>query len=201
VSEINKDSNFSFLVFGLGNPEKKYLNTRHNIGATVVRSLAQENNIKLKKYSKMQAELGLMQINKTEQILLGIPRLYMNESGKSLRSILKAFSEKIAQDKIIVVHDELDLNPGVVRIKKGGSFAGHNGLKSIKEHTTLDQFIRIRIGIGKPPHKEQGADYVLSEFSPDEKHLISNALESAKQAIILIVTTGLQTAMNKINSS
>ncbi len=149
-----------FLIAGLGNPGTKYKNTRHNIGFMVIDEVAKSLDFTKINNSNFQAE-----VLKSNNIILTKPQTFMNESGQSIISIANYYN--IPNDKIIVIHDDLDLSFGSVKFKLGGSHGGHNGLRSIDKHIGQD-YIRIRIGIGKPTDKSQVVNYVLNDFSKEE---------------------------------
>ena len=153
-----KKENNTFLLVGLGNPGKKYEETRHNIGFTFINSIAKKASINIDK-SKFSSLCARYESGEN-YFLLSKPQTFMNESGKAVREIKNYY--KIPIDKTIIVFDDLDLNVGQIRIKRGGGSGGHNGIKSIIEELSEDTFIRIRIGIGKPKGPIEISDYVLA---------------------------------------
>ena len=183
------------LVVGLGNPGTEYARTRHNVGAEVVELLAERHGARLRK-GKERAMADEVRIG-AKRVALAIPLTYMNESGSSVRSLMRRYGVEAGQ--VVVVHDELDLPAAALKLKAGGGLAGHNGLRSIKSHVHSDEFLRIRIGVGKPVSKEQGADHVLNKFSKRERAEIDVTLERAADAVEAIATDGIDTAMNKFN--
>ncbi len=169
-----------WLFVGLGNPGDKYKNNRHNVGFMVIDKIAGSSSFK----SKFQGDLTEERIGNEKAALLK-PLTYMNESGQSVGKCANFY--KIPPDHIIVFHDELDLKPGEVRVKKGGGNAGHNGLKSIQSHLGTPDFWRIRIGIGRPQGQGDVSNYVLSDFAKAEQnwleHLIDVLSDSAEMII------------------
>jgi PTH1 family peptidyl-tRNA hydrolase len=183
------------LVVGLGNPGKQYERTRHNVGAAVVDELARRADVLLK--AGRDRALAADATVGSRRVVLAFPTTFMNESGQAVRLLLKRHGLEPAQ--LVVVHDELDLPPGTVRVKFGGGLAGNNGLRSIAAHTHTHDFARVRIGIGKPPSKEHGAGHVLSKMPPPERELLDVAVQRAADAVETILADGLDAAMRTFN--
>jgi peptidyl-tRNA hydrolase, PTH1 family len=184
-----------FLVVGLGNPGDEYAHTKHNVGTDVVEILAARHGGKLKR-GKERARVDEVHIA-GKRVALAVPLTWMNDSGESIRLLVRRYG--VQPEDLVVVHDELDLPVATLRIKSGGGLAGHNGLRSIKNHLHSDAFQRIRIGVDKPSSKEHGADHVLSRFNKRERAEIDVTLEHAADAIELIVADGVAAAMNRYN--
>jgi PTH1 family peptidyl-tRNA hydrolase len=188
---------FDWLILGLGNPGRRYERTRHNVGEEAVRLLAERLGDTLRT-GKNDAAVAETRIDET-RVVLAVPLTFMNESGRAAASLAKRF--KFADpERIIVVHDELDLEPGVVRVKAGGGLAGHNGLRSITSALSTQDYLRIRIGVGKPPSAARGADHVLSRIPAREREVLDVSVEIAADAISSIVTRGAAETMQDINS-
>ena len=196
-----RGSEFDFLIVGLGNPGTKYSRTRHNVGFEAIELLATRLNATLKagRDRALFAEVNTTANAQTKHLLLAMPTTFMNESGNAVGPLARryAISDPL---KVIVIHDELDLEPGVVKIKSGGGLAGHNGLASITQHLKTQDFLRVRIGVGKPPSKEQGGDHVLSKIPARERELLDISVQVAADAVQLIVAEGLDAAMRNINA-
>ena len=184
------------LVVGLGNPGEEYAKTRHNVGAEVIDLLARRHGGKLRKSKELRATVDEVRVN-GQRMALAIPTTYMNDSGQAVAPLARRFG--VEPDHLVVVHDELDLPTAELRIKLGGGLAGHNGLRSIKQHLHDDAFARVRIGVGKPPSKERGANHVLSGFSKRDREQIAVTIVEAADAVELILTDGLDAAMNRYN--
>ncbi len=185
-----------FLVAGLGNPEKKYEDTRHNIGFEAAMLFAEKNGIRLNK-SKFKAVFGEGSVC-GEKVIVALPQTYMNLSGESVGAIASFY--KINSENIIILHDDISLPVGKIRIRPKGSAGGHNGLKSIISCIGSDTFDRIKIGVGAPQHEDYDlADYVLGKFSAEEKKLLVPVLENVCDAVKCIMSDGEQKAMNKFN--
>lgn len=184
------------LVVGLGNPGREFARTRHNAGAEVVELLAQRSNTKLRA-GRDRALVGEARVA-NKRVALAIPTTYMNESGFAVGALMRRH-KIVDPGNLIVVHDELDLPPGALRVKVGGGLAGNNGLRSIVQHIKTHDFVRVRIGIGKPPSKERGADHVLSRLPKAERELIDVAVHRAVDAIESILTDGAMAAMTTFN--
>lgn len=184
------------LVVGLGNPGDEFRRTRHNVGAEVVELLAARHGGRLKK-SKERALTCEVRIG-ARRVALAVPITFMNDSGQAVASLVRRFG--VAVPDLVVVHDELDLPPATLKLKVGGGLAGHNGLRSIKAHLKDDGFVRVRIGVGKPPGgKEQGADHVLKRFSKADREAVDVTIERAADAVELIAADGIEAAMNRFN--
>ena len=184
------------LVVGLGNPGAEYAGTKHNVGAEVVELLARRHGARLRK-SKERALVDEVRVG-GKRLALAVPTTFMNDSGQSVAPLVRRYG--VTTDQLVIVHDELDLEPAVLRGKVGGGLAGHNGLRSIKQHLHDDTFLRVRIGVGKPNSKEQGADHVLSRFGKRDREQIAVTVEEAADAVEMILADGVDTAMNRYNS-
>ena len=183
------------IIVGLGNPGRKYERTRHNAGFMAVDELARSARIELS-LEKCHALLGKGALG-TEKVVLAKPQTYMNDSGRSVAALLKD-SYASAVD-LIVLHDELDLAAGVVRVKTGGGHGGHNGLRSIIEYLGTADFVRVRIGVGRPLPGMDTADYVLSPCFAEEREAAASAVVNAAEAARVIVAQGVTKAMNQFN--
>ena len=184
------------LVVGLGNPGDEYARTRHNAGADVVEILAKRHGGRLRK-SKDRARVDVVRVD-GKRLVLAIPTTYMNESGQAVAALVRR--HEVDADRVVIVHDELDLPPAALRVKAGGGLAGHNGLRSIKDHLKSDDFLRVRIGVGKPPSKEQGADHVLSRVGKRAREELAVTIEEAADAVETILSDGVDEAMNRYNA-
>lgn len=196
-----RGAEFDYLIVGLGNPGEKYSRTRHNVGFEAVEVLAARLNVSLKagRDRALFAEVNNQTKSGNKHLLLAKPTTFMNESGNAVGSLARRYAIVDAL-KIIVIHDELDLEPGVVKIKSGGGFAGHYGLQSVSQHLRTQDFLRVRIGVGKPPSKEQGGDHVLSKIPVRERELLDVSVQVAADAVQLIVAEGLDAAMRNVNA-
>jgi PTH1 family peptidyl-tRNA hydrolase len=185
------------LIVGLGNPGQQYEDTRHNAGAWFVERLASRHSELLKQDSKYQGLTGRVTLNGQEVRLL-IPQTFMNLSGQSVAPLANFF--KIPPSKILVAHDELDLDPGVVRLKQSGGHGGHNGLRDIISRLGNNRdFARLRIGIGHPGNASQVSGFVLSKASQKERDLIDQAIDEALSHIADIVSGNSEKTMNKLH--
>jgi peptidyl-tRNA hydrolase, PTH1 family len=188
------------VVVGLANPGPEYEGTRHNAGADAVRLLAQRHGSGTLRPEKGQrASVAEIRIGE-HRVALAVPSTYMNESGQAVPPLLRRFGVD-DPGHLVVLHDELDLPPGRIRVKQGGGVAGHKGLASIRQHLHSDEFLRVRIGIGRPPGRQSGADHVLRRPSKADQELIDVALEQAADAVELVVTAGVDVAMNRCNGA
>lgn len=184
-----------FIVVGLGNPGSRYEKTRHNVGFEAVDLLAEKSGISITKL-KHKALLGEGHIE-GERVLLVKPQTFMNLSGESVLSLVEWF--KVPLEKLIVIYDDIDLQPGKVRVRPKGSSGTHNGMRSILYNIQSEDFTRIRIGIGKPPEGWELADYVLGRIGQEEKVLLEQSIRSAAEAVPVIIKSGVETAMNNFN--
>jgi len=178
-------------IIGLGNPGRKYSATRHNIGFTILDNFAKNKSLQWKEYK------DLAEISVTDDLILVKPMLFMNNSGSAVLPLVKKYDPNYSG--IIVIHDDLDVNFGRIRIKKGGSSGGHNGVQSIIERLGTDEFIRMKIGIGRPDCGLDGADFVLSKFNSEETKQIKSIILCAADAVSVLVEDGIQKAMNLFN--
>ncbi len=184
-------------MVGLGNPGPKYQATRHNVGFWFVDELAASSGANMRAESKFAGELA--RINSPGDCWLLKPMTFMNNSGRSLSALVNFY--KIPLQQILVVHDELDLEPGVVRLKKGGGHGGHNGLRDICSALGGKDFYRLRVGIGHPGHRDGVVDYVLSRPRKEEQQGIEDALWQAARQWPLIQSGEFQKAMNALHSA
>lgn len=186
-----------YIIAGLGNPDGKYRNTRHNIGFDVIDAIAEKNDIVLGE-KKHKAVIGKGMIAGEKAVLVK-PLTYMNLSGESIRSVIDFYKADERQE-LIVISDDVSLDPGQIRIRKRGSDGGHNGLKNIILHLGHDEFIRVRMGVGEKPPKMDLADYVLGHFLPEERELMNESARQATFAIETIIAEGADAAMNRYNA-
>jgi len=191
------------LIAGLGNPGRIYAHNRHNIGFMCLSYFAKTHSIRLDK-KKGQARTGMGKVANNE-VVLARPQTYMNASGESVSRLVKSLH--ITPSDVIVIHDDLDLPLGKIRIRQGGGSGGHKGLESIISYLGNQNFLRVRVGIGRPVIVEGTANnkeeeviaYVLSEFTPSEEKTIADVITEVSHAIICLLTEGLTAAMNKYN--
>ncbi len=183
-------------IVGLGNPGDEYVGTRHNVGFAAVELLADRHRIPLSR-TRHRARFGTGRIA-GQAVLLAEPLTYMNLSGEAVRPLLAYHG--VPPEDLVVIHDEADLEPGIVRIKEGGGVAGHNGLESLLAHLGDGGFTRVRIGIGRPAGRpEQMADWVLSRPTAAERPLLEGAVLAAADAVEAILREGLARAMGTVN--
>ncbi len=186
------------MVVGLGNPGAEFERTRHNVGAEVVALLADRAGERLKMDKGTRALVARWRLgNKT--VVGAVPQTYMNDSGLSVGALVRR-NDIEDLEHLVVVHDELDLPLGRVKVKVGGGAAGHNGVKSVHAHLGDPHYVRIRIGIGKPPGRQPGADYVLHRPGRAERDRLDVAVQEAADAVESIVTDGLEATMQRVNT-
>lgn len=184
-----------YLIIGLGNPEEEYSKTRHNMGFNTINKLAQKYNIKI---TKTKYE-GLYETGEIEgkKVILIKPQTYMNLSGNCVKQFVDFY--KVEKENILVIYDDMDIEPGTIKIRKKGSAGGHNGMKSIIQMLGTEEFPRIRIGIGRPEHNGDEINYVIGTIPKEEIPKLEEGTEKAKEAIIEILKNGIDKAMNKFN--
>lgn len=184
-----------FLVVGLGNPGRRYVRTRHNVGFKVIENLQERWQIQGES-AQLGALVGSGMIAST-RVTLARPQKFMNRSGHPVASIAGYY--KLEDKDVIVVHDDVDLPFGQVRVKRGGGHGGHNGLRDIIKHFGRD-FPRIRVGVGRPPEGWDTADYVLGKWGPSEQDEVSHMVDQASNAVEAVLRDGLEAAMNQFNT-
>jgi PTH1 family peptidyl-tRNA hydrolase len=191
------------LIVGLGNPGRGYANSRHNAGFVCLSHFACRQGIRFDK-KQGRARIGTGEIAGSKGVVAK-PQTYMNRSGRSVGLLVKKFN--VSLDNLIVIHDDLDLPLGKIRIRQGGSSAGHKGVASIITELGSQNFIRVRIGVGRPVKNEASIEfsedeiisYVLSDFTPDEKQTITRVVPTVSEAVLCLLTEGLVAAMNRYN--
>ena len=192
-----------WLVVGLGNPGPSYAGNRHNVGAMVVDELARRTGSALRSH-KARAHAAQVRLGTGPggvpgpAAVIAVPSGYMNESGGPVSSLLRFFSVPV--ERLVVVHDELDLDAGTVRLKRGGGEGGHNGLRSISSSLGTRDYHRVRVGIGRPPGRMDAADFVLRDFSPTERRELPFLLDDAADAVEELVTVGLLDAQQRVHA-
>ena len=185
-----------YLIVGLGNPEEEYSSTRHNMGFNVINKIAAEYKIDVNK-TKFKGLYGTGEIEGKKVILLK-PQTYMNLSGESIREFIRFY--KIDLNKLIIIYDDIDTEPGKIRIRKTGNAGTHNGMKSVVENINTTNFARIRVGIGMPEYKGDLINYVIGKITDDSvKEVLDKGAEKGKNALIEILKNNVDIAMNKFN--
>ena len=184
-----------YIIAGLGNPGEKYDNTRHNAGFLTIDALASKYNIDVReKAHKALIGKGVIE---GQKVILAKPQTYMNVSGESIRALVDYY--KIVQEELIIIFDDISLEPGQLRIRKKGSAGGHNGIKSIIAHLGTQEFPRIKVGVGDKPPRMDLADYVLSRFSKEDREKMEQAFKDAAEAVEVMIAEGPDAAMNQFN--
>lgn len=184
------------LVVGLGNPGSEFVNTRHNVGREVIDEVVERHNSSLKT-GKEQALVSEVRYE-GKLIVFAIPMTFMNDSGIAVAKLMRRYRLGEVK-KLLIVHDELDLEVGHIRLKEGGGLAGHNGLRSVKQHLKNQDFCRIRVGIGKPFPNQKGAQYVLSKPGKKESEELLLSVATAADSIESILKTGFESSMQIFN--
>lgn len=185
-----------YIIVGLGNPDKQYQGTRHNVGFDVIDTIADKYNITMD-IKKHRAFVG-KGIIEGQKVILAKPQTYMNLSGESVRSLVD-FYKVDPEVEVLIIYDDVSLDVGQLRIRKKGSAGGHNGIKSIISHLGTNVFPRIKVGVGEKPKEYDLADYVLGKFSKAEQELMRDGYKDATDAVALIVQDNMDKAMNDYN--
>ncbi len=184
-----------YLIVGLGNPEKDYSNTRHNMGFNTINKIANEYKIEVTKNNfKGLYGTGIIE---GEKVILLKPQTFMNLSGESIKEVIQFY--KIEKEQLIVIYDDIDIEPSSIKIRKTGGAGTHNGMKSVLQELNTQKFKRIRVGIGKPKEKEDLVEYVIGAIPREEQKKLDKGTELAKEAVIEIIKSGIDIAMNKFN--
>lgn len=184
-----------YLIVGLGNPEKDYANTRHNMGFNTINKLAKQYDIEVTK-TKFKGLYG-SGIIEGEKVILLKPQTFMNLSGESIKEVIRFY--KIEPEQLIIIYDDIDIEPGIIKIRKTGGPGTHNGMKSVVHELNTQNFKRIRIGIGMPEEKENLIEYVIGAIAEEDKEKLEKGTELAKEAVIEIIKSGIDKAMNQFN--
>lgn len=185
------------LVVGLGNPGEQYEGTRHNVGAAVAERFAEKNNERMRP-TKQAALVAEVRVGE-ELLVVAFPQTFMNDSGRSVRDLVKRYGID-DPSRMLVVHDELDLEVGTSKLKVGGGLAGHNGLKSIKQHVHTQDFLRLRIGIGRPPGRQSVSDYVLRRPGKADRVELDIEIERAADVLVRVLREDIADVMNSFNT-
>jgi PTH1 family peptidyl-tRNA hydrolase len=186
-----------WLVVGLGNPGPEYAATRHNIGYLVVEELAARTRGKFATHKRTRSLVAEERLA-SQRVVLAKPTTYMNESGGPVKGLVDFY--KVPFEHVVVVHDELDIPFATLRLKLGGGDNGHNGLKSIRRSTTTGDWYRVRVGIGRPPGRQDPADYVLKPWAAVERKELPMLVSDAADAVELLLSEGLERAQNRYNT-
>jgi PTH1 family peptidyl-tRNA hydrolase len=198
AAAVRRGTPADLLVVGLANPGADYSGTRHNVGGDTVRLLADRHGGSLRRSRAERAEVAEVKVE-GQRLTLAVPLTYMNLSGEAVAPLVRRHGIT-DPERLVVVHDELDLPVGRVKLKRGGGLAGHNGLRSVKDHLRTDAFVRVRIGVGRPPGRKQGADHVLRRPGRAEQTELEVAVVEAADAVEAILAEGLDRAMNRYNT-
>lgn len=185
-----------YIIVGLGNPGRQYAHTRHNVGFDTIDVLADKYRIDVdsKKFKALYGK-GVIE---GQKVILAKPQTFMNLSGESVRELIDFFKVDEASE-LIVIYDDISLEPGQLRIRKKGSAGGHNGIKNIIAHLGSQEFLRVKVGVGEKPKGYDLADYVLGHFSKEERVQVEDAMKRGADAVVQMMTAGIDTAMNEYN--
>lgn len=195
----HRDTPWDLLVVGLGNPGERYSNTRHNVGADTASLLAERHGERFRNDNRCHAKVAELRVD-GHRVAVATPTTWMNESGRSVGRLVRRYTIE-DWSRLVVVHDELDLPEARVKVKVGGGLAGHNGLRSLRQHLGTADFTRVRIGVGKPPGgAEKGADWVLSKVAGRTRAVLDDACATAADAVEVILLEGVDAAMQRFNA-
>ena len=184
-----------YIIVGLGNPEPEYSNTRHNMGFDTINKLAKKYNIEFSKTNfKGIYGTGIIE---GEKVILLKPQTYMNLSGESVKKIIDFY--KLNTENLIIIYDDIDIEPGIIKLRKTGGSGTHNGMKSVIKEIGTEKFPRVRVGIGKPEHKGDLINYVIGKIPEEDKKILEKSTDIARDAVIEIIKSGIDKAMNKFN--
>jgi PTH1 family peptidyl-tRNA hydrolase len=186
-----------WLAVGLGNPAGEYGDTRHNAGADAVRTLARREHVELARNKRVRCEVAETTVSGI-RFVLAVPSSYMNRSGDPVQAVAAWY--KVPLERLVVCHDDLDVPVGGIRLKRGGGDGGHNGLRDVDRALGSRDYLRVRIGIGRPPGRMPSRDYVLRRFQPAERDIIEVTLEHAADAIVMLATDGLEPSQNRYHA-
>ena len=184
-----------YLIIGLGNPEEEYARTRHNIGFDTINKISEKHNIKVNK-TKFNSLYGTGTIVR-EKVILVKPQTYMNLSGEAVRDFMNFY--KIPVENVLIIYDDLDIEPGIIKIRKKGGPGTHNGMKSVVSEIKTENFPRIRVGIGNPEYKNDLLNYILTRIPDEQYKVLQNSTQNAAEAVEEIIKNGIDSAMNKYN--
>ena len=184
-----------YIIVGLGNPEEEYSNTRHNMGFDTINKIAQKYGIKFSKTNfKGIYGTGIIE---GEKVILLKPQTYMNLSGESIKEVIDFY--KVSTENLIIIYDDIDIEPGIIKLRKTGGPGTHNGMKSVINKIGTEKFPRVRIGIGKPEYKGDLINYVIGKIPNEDKKILEKSTDLAKDAVIEIIKNGIDKAMNCFN--
>ena len=196
MTTVSVDLEAPALIVGLGNPGAQYEKTRHNVGFMVADALAGRVGSAFSSHKKSNSDIVQARLGR-RSVVIAKPRTFMNLSGQPVAALARFFSVDAAN--IVVVHDELDIDFGALRLKLGGGEGGHNGLRSISQHLSTKDYLRVRVGVGRPPGRMDPASFVLKPFSAAERKDLGVIVEEAADAAELLLSAGLESAQNSVH--
>ena len=196
MTTVSVDPAAPALIVGLGNPGPQYEKTRHNVGFMVADALAGRIGSAFSSHKKSNSDIVQARLG-SRSVVIAKPRTFMNLSGQPVAALARFFS--IEPANIVVVHDELDIDFGALRLKLGGGEGGHNGLRSISQHLSTKDYLRVRVGVGRPPGRMDPASFVLKPFSAAERKDLGVVVEEAADAAELLLSAGLEAAQNRVH--